>query len=94
MKKLLLLLFLLPLTLFGQKETIELEDNIIVYPNPVDETININKNVNITIYNILGDVVIRKTNTNALDVSRLNPGIYNLQIMCNNKLVNKTIIKK
>ena len=36
---------------------------------------------------------IHKTNTNALDVSRLNPGIYNLQIMCNNKLVNKTIIK-
>ena len=48
----------------------------------------------ITIYNILGDVIIRKTNINALDVSYLNPGIYNLQIMCNNKLVNKTIIKK
>ena len=94
MKKLLLLLFLLPLTLFGQKETIELEDNIIVYPNPVDETININKNVDITIYNILGDMIISKTNTNALDVSRLNPGIYNLGITCNNKLVNKIIIKK
>jgi len=72
----------------------ELEENIVVYPNPVSETININKNVDITIYNILGDVVIHKTNTNALDVSRLSPGIYNLQIMCNNKLVNKTIIKK
>jgi len=72
----------------------ELEENIVVYPNPVNETININKYVDITIYNILGDVVIRKTNTNMLDVSRLNPGIYNLQIMCNNKLVNKIIIKK
>jgi len=72
----------------------ELEENIIVYPNPVNKTININKNVDITIYNILGDMIIRKTNINTLDVSRLNPGVYNLQIMCNNKLVNKTIIKK
>jgi hypothetical protein len=71
-----------------------LEENIVVYPNPVEEIININKNVDITVYNILGDVVICKTNTNTLDVSYLNPGIYNLQIMCNNKLVNKTIIKK
>jgi hypothetical protein len=70
-----------------------LEDNIVVYPNPVDEIININKHVDITIYNILGDVVIHKTNTNALDVSRLNSGVYNLQIMCNNKLVNKIIVK-
>jgi len=72
----------------------ELEENIIVYPNPVSETININKNVDITIYNILGDMIVSKTNTNTLDVSRLNPGVYNLQIMCNNKLVNKTIVKK
>ena len=65
-----------------------------VYPNPVNETINVNKSVDITIYNILGDMIVSKTNTNTLDVSRLNPGIYNLQIMCNNKIVNKTIIKK
>ena len=29
-----------------------IEENIIVYPNPVRKTININKNVDITIYNI------------------------------------------
>ena len=71
----------------------ELEENIVVYPNPVNEIININKSVDITIYNILGDMIIYKTNTNTLDVSRLNPGVYNLQIICNNKLVNKTIVK-
>ena len=70
-----------------------LKENIIIYPNPVDETININKKVDITIYNILGDIVIRKTNINTLDVSRLSPGTYNIQIMCNNKIVNKTIVK-
>jgi hypothetical protein len=74
--------------------TRNVEENIVVYPNPVSKTININKIVDITIYNILGDVVVRKTNTNTLDVSRLSPGTYNLQIMCDNKIVNKTIIKK
>ena len=78
----------------GPVLTRDVEENIVVYPNPTSETININKNVDVTIYNILGDIVIRKTNTNTLDVSRLSPGTYNLQIMCNNKIVNKTIIKK
>ena len=78
----------------GPVLTRDVEKNIVVYPNPVNETININKNVDVTIYNMLGGIVIRKTNTNSLDVSRLNPGTYNLQIMCDNKIVNKTIIKK
>ena len=72
----------------------KLEDNIIVYPNPVDDIININRNVDIKIYSIIGDMVTYKTNTNILDVSMLNSGVYNLQIMCNNKIVNKTIVKK
>ena len=71
-----------------------IEENIVVYPNPVNETININKNVDIRIYNILGDVIVYKTNINALDVSRLSPGTYNLQIMYKNKIVNKRIIKE
>ena len=71
-----------------------LEENIVVYPNPVDKTINISKYVDITIYNTLGDVVIRKTNINTLDVSRLNPGMYTLQIIYENKIINKRIIKK
>tara|TARA_Y100001972_G_scaffold119870_1_gene161671 strand:+ start:352 stop:1026 length:675 start_codon:yes stop_codon:yes gene_type:complete len=78
----------------GPVLTRDVEENIVVYPNPASETININKNVDITVYNILGDIVIHKTNINTLDVSYFNPGIYNLQIMCNNKIVNKTIIKK
>jgi hypothetical protein len=45
-------------------------------------------------FNILGDMIIHKTNINVLDVSRLRPGIYNLQIMCDNKIVNKRIVKK
>ena len=47
----------------------------------------------LTLFGQTKETIIHIT-TDALDVSRLSPGIYNLQIMCNNKLVNKTIIKK
>lgn len=77
----------------GPVLTRDVEENIVVYPNPVKQILNINKNVDIKIYNILGDMIIYKTNTNTLDVSRLSPGTYNLQIMCDNKIVNKTIVK-
>ena len=45
-------------------------------------------------YNTLGDVVILKNNTNVLDVSKLSSGVYNLQIIYNDKIINKKIIKK
>ena len=70
------------------------EDNLVVYPNPTAGIININKNVDVRVYNLIGDMIISKTNTNVLDVSYLNPGVYNLQITCNNKIVNRRIIKQ
>jgi len=70
------------------------EDNIIVYPNPTKNEININKNVDVNLFNILGDMIISKQNINVLDVSKLQSGTYNLQIIYNNKLFNKIIIKE
>ena len=65
-----------------------------IYPNPTSDIININQFVDVWVINVLGDVIIHKTNINVLDVSRLRPGVYNLQIMCDNKIVNKRIVKK
>ena len=70
-----------------------LEELLIVYPNPTSDKININKNVDINVYNILGDMIISKQNINVLDVSRLRSGAYSLQIIYKNKSINKTIIK-
>ena len=67
-------------------------NEIKIYPNPTNDIININKFVDIWVINTLGDMIIYKTNINVLDMSRLSPGVYNLQIMCNNKIVNKKII--
>ena len=57
-----------------------LNEEIIVYPNPTNGIVNINKNVDINVFNYIGDMIISKQNINVLDVTILTPGIYTLQI--------------
>ena len=71
-----------------------LDNYIIVYPNPTSDKININKNVDINVFNYIGDMIILKQNTNVLDVSKISSGMYMLQITYNNKVINKRIIKE
>jgi hypothetical protein len=71
-----------------------LEENLVIYPNPTSDKININKNVDINVFNYIGDMIISKTNINVLDVTRLTPGIYMLQINYKNKSITKQLIKK
>ena len=73
---------------------ITLEETLIVYPNPTSDKININKNVDINVFNYIGDIVISKTNINVLDVTKLSSGMYTLQIIYKNKSITKKIIKK
>jgi hypothetical protein len=70
-----------------------LENDLTVYPNPVDKEISISKKVDIEVINTLGNVIISKNNTNVLDVTKLIPGAYMLRITYDNKIINKTIIK-
>jgi len=72
----------------------EFRNQLIVYPNPVINQININKFVDIRVYNVIGDMIISENNINVLDVSKIKSGMYNLQIMYKNKLINKRIIKQ
>ena len=67
---------------------------LIVYPNPTSDKININKNVDINVYNYIGDMIISKQNVNVLDVSKISSGIYMLQIIYKNKSITKQLIKK
>ena len=71
-----------------------LEDALMIYPNPTSDKININKNVDINVFNYIGDMIISKNNINVLDVTKLSSGIYLLQIKHNNSIINKRIIKK
>ena len=71
-----------------------LEEALLLYPNPTSDKVNINKNVDINVFNYIGDIVISKTNINVLDVTKLSSGMYTLQIIYKNKSITKKIIKK
>ena len=78
----------------GPTDLIEFRNDLVTYPNPTSDNIYINKKVDVTVVNMLGDIVISKKQINVLDVSRLSPGIYNLIIEHNKIKTNKKIIKK
>ena len=77
----------------GPTSLIEFRNNLVTYPNPTSDYIYVNKKVDLTVVNMLGDVLIQKENINVLDVTRLTPGMYNIIIKYNNKITNKKIIK-
>ncbi len=70
------------------------ENALNIYPNPTKGNIYINQNVDVIVYNIIGDMIISKQNINVLDVTILSPGMYNMQISYDNKIINKKIIKE
>ena len=77
----------------GPAFTMTRSSDLIIYPNPTSDKLNINKKVNVKVYNSIGDVVILENDINVLDVTRLTPGIYTIQITYKNKVINRKIIK-
>ena len=72
------------------------ENEIIVFPNPTRDRINIASNlrINAVLYNSIGQPVLQKTNVNQLDLSRFEAGIYNLILTYNDLQFTKKIIKQ
>ena len=71
-----------------------MDEAIIVYPNPTKNKISINKIVDVSVFNMVGDMITLKQNTNVLDVSGLSPGMYTLRIEYEGNIFNKIIIKE
>jgi hypothetical protein len=78
----------------GPVSITERTNDLIIYPNPTSDYININKIVDLKLFNLLGKLILSKSKTNALDVSKIKPGVYNVIIEHDNKLINKKIIKQ
>lgn len=72
--------------------------NVSVYPNPVKDIVNINlpntiNSVEVNMYTITGQLVLSSDKTQ-IDISKLNAGMYMMQIQSENGSVTKRIIKE
>ncbi|EMQ94742.1 hypothetical protein D778_00382 [Xanthomarina gelatinilytica] len=75
-----------------------LENNISIFPNPVQNELNIQLHNSITVkqvnvYSITGQVVLKAQNARKLDVSDLSPGVYLMKIETDRGDVTRKIIK-
>lgn len=73
--------------------------NINIYPNPTSSILTINTNnsidiENLKLYNIQGRLIKTYQNTNTIDVSALQSGLYLLNIRSNIGSITKQIIKQ
>jgi hypothetical protein len=77
-------------------EEIILDDSSIsVYPNPASEVINIstrNSIRNVEIFDILGKTVIRSENSEQINVSNLQAGIYLVKVFTDKGQITKKIV--
>lgn len=75
-------------------------ESIKIYPNPVNEKLNIkplanHNNLNVSIYDITGRYIKEYINVNnSIDVSQLKNGVYMLNINLDNKRIIKKFIKE
>ena len=68
-----------------------------VFPNPVKDVIQINslKTIDeINVYNNLGVKITQSFNTDRIDLSQFNAGLYFLEISLGNNRITKKIIKQ
>ena len=93
----------------GVKEEKNSNDKLLVYPNPASNSISVtltgitkNGNAKLSVYNVLGQEIESKyvelksfaMNTNKLDISKCNPGVYFVSVMADNKrYIQKLIIE-
>jgi hypothetical protein len=78
-------------------ESFELQNGIAIYPNPVQDELNIQLPSNVTInsvtlFNGIGQKVLVKSNNN-FSVSTLSSGVYYVEIETSEGTFHKKIIK-
>jgi len=72
------------------------ENEIIVFPNPTNDIVNIASNlqINAVLYNAIGQPILQKPNVRQIDMSGFESGIYNLILTHNDLQFTKKIIKQ
>jgi len=68
-------------------------NDLIIYPNPTSDYINVSKKVDVEVYNNIGSLVLKQNESTLIDLSTFNSGIYHLRVILNNRTTNFKIIK-
>ncbi|MBI5540865.1 MAG: T9SS type A sorting domain-containing protein [Bacteroidia bacterium] len=71
----------------------EFAKSVSVYPNPTFGAIKVSRvnNATIEVYDIVGNKVAEKANTNTIDISNLTNGTYLIKVITENQVINKKI---
>lgn len=74
--------------------------NFTLYPNPAIDgivyikTLN-NRSKDVTVYDVFGKIVLQdRISTNMLNIGRLSPGVYVIQVVENNKTMTRKLVVK
>lgn len=72
------------------------ENEIIISPNPTHNTINITSNlqVDVLLYNSIGQIVFQGNNVRQINMNMFKSGIYNLILTHNDLQFTKKIVKQ
>ena len=68
-------------------------DEVKIYPNPTNGFVYLDRKVKVEIYNNIG-VLILKKETNLVDLSSFDNGIYNIITIFKNKKQRNKIVKQ
>lgn len=78
--------------------TNEIQNGLVVYPNPAETILNINTNANITaitVFDVLGKTVMSGSSDNtAINISGLQPGVYVISLTAGENVYTRKFIKK
>ncbi len=105
-KAYLFFLLVFTLVLSGQEKLPAIDEkyqessNFTLYPNPaIDGIVYIktfnNRSKDITVYDVFGKIVLQdRISTNMLNIGRLSPGVYVIQVIENNKTMTRKLVVK
>ena len=80
---------------YGWPTNIEdINNKLIVYPNPTKDMVYFTNFVDISIYNTIGQKIIEDRNVRRVDMSKFKNGMYTVIINYRNKYINHIIIKE
>ena len=83
----------------GVNEISNANNNILIYPNPTNDLLNIQLKstaeiFTIVVYNTLGEQVFISNNKTIIDISALSQGMYFINVKQGNKIVNAKFMKQ